>query len=321
MKTKLSKFMDIKRIEFIVTFQCGGKCKHCQSGADINKQGSHRHVLSEYAVDAVKKIASAYEVTSVMTFGGEPLYYPEVTAAIHKAATGCGIKTRQILTSGFFTNSTEKSGLVANALADAGVNDLLLSVDSFHQEHIPFEPVYQFARDIINAKIPDATLYPAWLVSKEHQNPYNAKTKEILERFSDLNISVDEYENQIALVGHAAKLLREYYEKTELNLSAEEPHKCSELLSVTNISIVPNGDFMVCGFVIGNIYEEDVLDIIARYNPYENKVMLAVIQGGVFELVDYAEKQGVVVDVSDYCDACGVCEVLAKSLKAQNRPK
>jgi len=314
MKTNLSKFMDIKRIEFIVTFQCGGKCKHCQSGADINKHGSHRHVLSEYAGDAVKKIASAYEVTSVMTFGGEPLYYPEVTAAIHKAATGCGIKTRQILTSGFFTNSTEKSGLVANALADAGVNDLLLSVDSFHQEHIPVEPVYQFARDIINAKIPNATLYPAWLVSKEHQNPYNAKTKELLKRFSDLPISVDEYENQIALVGHAAKLLGEYYEQPRLNLSVEEPHKCSEVLSVTNVSIVPNGDLMVCGFVIGNIYEEDVLDIIARYNPYENNAMLAVIQGGVFELVDYAEKQGLVVDAFSCYDACDLCESVVKRL-------
>ena len=314
MKTNLSKFMDIKRIEFIVTFQCGGKCKHCQSGADINKHGSHRHVLSEYAGDAVKKIASAYEVTSVMTFGGEPLYYPEVTAAIHKAATGCGIKTRQILTSGFFTNSAEKSGLVANALADAGVNNLLLSVDSFHQEHIPLEPVYQFARDIINAKIPNATLYPAWLVSKEHQNPYNAKTKELLKKFSDLPILVDEYENQIALVGRAAKLLGAYYEQPRLTLSAEEPHKCAEVLSVTNISIVPNGDLMVCGFVIGNIYEEDVLDIIARYNPYENKAMLAIIQGGVFELVDYAEKQGITVDAFNCYDACDLCVSLVKQL-------
>ena len=315
MKTKLSKYMDIKRIEFIVTFQCGGKCKHCQNGADINKSGSHRHILSEYAVDAVKKIASAYEVTSVMTFGGEPLYYPRVTAAIHKAATDCGIKTRQILTSGFFTNSAEKSGLVANALADSGVNDLLLSVDSFHQEHIPFEPVYQFAHDIINAKIPGSTLYPAWLVSRQHENPYNAKTKEILEKFSDLAIPVDEYENRIALVGRAAKLLREYYGKPEINISADEPHKCLELLSVTNISIVPNGDVMVCGFVIGNIYEEDAMDVIARYNPYENEAMRAVIQGGVFGLVDYAQKQGISVDVSDYYNACGLCGVVAGRIR------
>jgi len=65
MKTKSSKFMNIKRIEFIVTWQCGGRCKHCQIGNDINKKDSHRHVLSDYAVDAVKKLSATYEVTSI----------------------------------------------------------------------------------------------------------------------------------------------------------------------------------------------------------------------------------------------------------------
>ena len=87
MKTKFSEYMDINRIEFIVTWQCGGKCKHCQIGDEINKRSSHRHVLSDYAVEATKKISTVFDVTSVMTFGGEPLYYPYVTAAIHKAAT------------------------------------------------------------------------------------------------------------------------------------------------------------------------------------------------------------------------------------------
>jgi hypothetical protein len=314
MKEKLSKFMDINRIEFIVTFQCGGRCRHCQIGNDINKRGPHRHVLSDYAVEAVKKIASVYNVDSIMTFGGEPLYYPEVTAAIHKAATDCKIETRQIITNGYFTNSTGKSGIVANALADAGVNNLLLSVDAFHQEHIPFEPVYQFARDIVDSKIPGAKLYPAWLVNSEHQNPYNMKTKEILARFSNLSVDINEYENQVSPLGRATNLLREYYEKAELNITK---HECSELLTVTNISIVPNGDFMVCGFVIGNIYEEDVLDIIAHYNPYQNEGMLAIIQDGVVGLLDYAKTQGVVISASDYCDVCGLCEAVVKKVKTQ----
>lgn len=307
--------MDIKRIEFIVTFQCGSKCKHCQSGGEINKHDSHPHVLSEYAAEAVKKISAAYDVASVMTFGGEPLYYPQVTAAIHKAATECGIKTRQIITSGFFANNAEKSKNIANTLADAGVNNLLLSVDTFHQEHIPLAPVRQFAQDVIHAKIPGAVLYPAWLVNKKHQNPYNAKTKELLKSLSDLPIQISEYENQVALVGNAASLLREHYEKPEVNLSKQNTHECTELLSVTNISIVPNGDVMVCGFVIGNIYEEDIANIIARYNPNENEAMRTIIQSGVFGLLGYAQKKGVKINTSDYCDVCGACQAITKKLK------
>lgn len=314
MKTKLSKFIDINRIEFIVTWQCGGRCKHCQMGNNINKPGSYRHVLANYAVEAVKKLASVYDVKSVMTFGGEPLYYPEVTAAIHKAATECGIETREVITNGYFTNNAERSKAVAEMLADAGVNHLPISVDAFHQEHIPIEPVYQFVRDVIDAKIPDAFLHTAWLLGEEHQNPYNEKTREILAKFSDLPIRVGKH-GGVAPSGHAAKYLREYF-KPELITS--EP--CSGPLNVTCISIEPSGDVGVCGFVIGNIYKEDAIDIVTRYNPYENEGMLAVIQGGVSGLLSYAETQGVVIDTAEYCEACwSLCNAAAKRLKPQVR--
>ncbi|MCL2501059.1 MAG: radical SAM protein [Defluviitaleaceae bacterium] len=269
MKTRLSEYMDINRIEFIVTWQCGGKCKHCQIGKNINKRGTHRHVLADYAVQAVKQIAAVYDVTSVMTFGGEPLYYPEVTAAIHKAATENGITTRQIITNGHFTRDTKRSGNVAQMLADAGVNNLLLSVDAFHQEHIPLASVRQFARDLVDVKLEGAYIYPAWLVNEAHDNPYNAKTKEILATFSDIALPIKYCEHHITPTGQAAEFLGEYFDKADATLAESDfPNPCPELLNVTNISIVPNGDMMVCDYVIGNIYEENARDIIARYDPY-----------------------------------------------------
>ncbi|MCL2362069.1 MAG: radical SAM protein [Defluviitaleaceae bacterium] len=316
MKTKLSEYMNIKRIEFIVTWQCGGKCKHCQIGDGINQRSSHRHVLGEYAADAVKKIASAYDVTSVMTFGGEPLYYPDVTAEIHKATTECGIKTRQIITNGYFTNNGEKSSAVAKSLADAGVNNLLLSADGFHQEYIPIEPVYRFAQDVLNAKIPGFRLHPAWLVDEEYENMYNSETRKILQKFSELPIPVSRG-NNIFLGGHAAKYLREHYEKVELDLSAKcgtTPHT-EPLTEVSSISIVPNGDVMICGFVIGNIYDEDVLDVIARYDPYKDEAMRPLIEGGVSGLLAYASAHGVQVDTTKYCDACDICHAVVEQLK------
>jgi len=318
MKTKISKYMDIKRIEFIVTWECGGRCKHCQSGDNINKPGSHRHVLADYAVDAVKKLASVFDIESVMTFGGEPLYYPEVTAAIHKAATECGIETREVITNGHFTDSAEKSRAAAQMLADAGVNHLPISVDAFHQENIPVEPVYQFVRDVIDAKIPDAFLHPAWLINKEHDNIYNAKTKEILKKFADLPIRVGE-NGGVGLAGHAAKYLRDYFPEAESiddQIRASVP--CSGPLEITGIGIEPNGNAVVCGGVIGNIYEEDIIDIITRYNPHENEAACAIIQDGIAGLLAYAKTQGVVVDTSEYGEACwslcgAICSELSQS--------
>ncbi|MCL2462020.1 MAG: radical SAM protein [Defluviitaleaceae bacterium] len=318
MKAKLSDYMNLNRIEFIVTWQCGGSCKHCQIGGEINKRGAYPHVLADYAVDAVKKLSTSYNITSVMTFGGEPLYYPEATAAIHHTATECGIGTRQVITNGYFTKSAEHSAGVAALLAEAGVNNLLLSVDAFHQEHIPIEPVYRFAEDIIAAKIPGARLYPAWLMDERHENPYNARTKEILARFADLPIAVGKG-NNIFPGGNAARYLREYYEMTELNLSqscSSTPYS-KPLNDITTISIVPNGNVMICGFVIGNIYREGILDVVARYDPYSDVCMRAVMSDGVAGLLSLAKINGVEIDISPYLNACDVCHEIAGRMPAR----
>ena len=321
MKTKISEYseyMDIKRIEFIITYQCGGKCRHCQMGDSINKKSSHSHVISEYAVEAVEKLSAVFDITSVMTFGGEPLYYPEVVAAIHKKAMDCGIKTREVITNGYFTNNPEKSKSVAQLLFETGVNHLPISVDAFHQEYIPVEPVYQFVQDVIDAKIPDAFLHPAWLVNEGHENPYNKKTKEILEKFSDLNIPVGKY-GGVGLNGNAAKFLSEYFEAAPLNpADADLSTPCGELANVRCIGIEPNGNVGTCGFVIGNIYEEDILDIVRRYNPYENEIITAIINKGIGGLLSYAEKQGVIIDISKYYSSCwDACNKIVECLSAK----
>lgn len=38
-----------------------------------------------------------------MTFGGEPLLYPETVCKIHKAARETGIAKRSVITNGFFS--------------------------------------------------------------------------------------------------------------------------------------------------------------------------------------------------------------------------
>ena len=51
---------------------------------------------------------------------------------------------------------------VVERLAACGVNDLLLSVDAFHQETIPLSLVKQFATEANKSGIP-IRLQPAWL--------------------------------------------------------------------------------------------------------------------------------------------------------------
>ena len=142
---------------------------------------------------------------------------------------------------------------VAGRLAECGVNDLLLSVDAFHQETIPLGAVKGFARAAKEQGIP-IRLQPAWLVSQEHKNPYNEKTRAILESFADLDIPVGDG-NVIFPEGNALKYLAEYF----ADGAPENPYE-EDPRDVRCISFSPDG-----GVLDGNAKEKDILEIIESY--------------------------------------------------------
>ena len=45
---------------------------------------------------------------SLMTFGGEPLLYPDTVCAIHRTGREMGIGRRQVITNGFFARASER---------------------------------------------------------------------------------------------------------------------------------------------------------------------------------------------------------------------
>ena len=105
---------NLNKIEFVVTNACTGKCKHCSEG---DHDGCGTHIDADVAADAVRKIAGAYDIKTVMTFGGEPLLYPDAVYAIIGAATELEIARRQVITNGYFSQKAEKVSEVAKRLA------------------------------------------------------------------------------------------------------------------------------------------------------------------------------------------------------------
>ncbi len=245
-------FENLNKIEFVLTYACTGRCKHCSEGEHAS---CGERIDPGIAADAVRKIAAEYDIKTVMTFGGEPLLYTEAVYEIMSAAKELNIPGRQVITGGYFSKNADKIRDVAERLAVCGVNDLLVSVDAFHQETIPLEVVKQFTTEAKKCGIP-IRLQPAWLVSAVDDNPYNRKTREILDSFADMELPVGEG-NVIFPEGNALKYLAEYFtdERPE-NPYAEDPR------DVRCVSFEPNGD--VLG---GNAYERDIMEIIKDYNP------------------------------------------------------
>ncbi|MBO4379040.1 MAG: radical SAM protein [Clostridia bacterium] len=243
---------NLNKIEFVITLACTGKCRHCQNGDPDN---CSEHIDADIAADTVRKVCERYPIRTVMTFGGEPLLYPETVCTIHKTASEIGVERRQLITNGYFSRDPERIAKVAQDLAASGVNDLLLSVDAFHQEYIPLEPVLHFAECAINAGIP-VRLQPAWLVSTEDDNPYNIRTKEVLRAFEHLNIPAGTGD-VIFPSGNALKYLKEYFDENTATSPYEEDPR-----DIRTLSFSPNG-----GILNGNVYKTDILEIMETYQP------------------------------------------------------
>ena len=70
----MNRYIDLHRIEFIITDACSGRCKHCSNG---ERSSNGESVNTNAAATAIKQLADRFEIKSVMTFGGEPLLDPE----------------------------------------------------------------------------------------------------------------------------------------------------------------------------------------------------------------------------------------------------
>jgi hypothetical protein len=55
------------------------------------------------------------------------------------------------------------------------------------------------------------------------------------------------------------------------------------------------------------LYENCVLQVLDRYDPCENPVTRALMEGSAKKLFDYAGGLGIMIDTNDCYSACGVC--------------
>ena len=250
----MNKYLrELNKIEFVITYACSGRCKHCFEGEHDN---SGNAIDKNVAMSAVRRIAELYNIKTCMTFGGEPLLYSDVVCDIHKTAREVGIAHRQIITNGYFSQNKETITSTALKISECGANDVLLSVDAFHQETIPLNTVMFFARELMRLRVPVRT-QPAWLVSRYHDNEYNNVTRELLSRFEQIGVFQNDG-NVVFPSGNALKYLSQYFDVESV---PQDPY-VENLYNIKTVSFDPDGS------VLGeNCYNKDIIDILSDYDP------------------------------------------------------
>ena len=246
-----------------------------------------------------------------MTFGGEPLLFPEVVCAIHETAKFCGIVRREIITNAGYPRSETGFRRLANRLAESGVTHAAVSVDSFHQEYIPISIIEHNVRALIDAGI-SVDWDPCWFISEKDNNPWNERTRAVLSELSHLPVpAVTESEGNIVQpAGNALNWLNDFIPPKTLvpEGTCEDVPYANRLDKVTSISIEPDGSISVCKeFSIGNAGQRDIVEILRSYDPYQIPEMRAILQGGVAKLAELACARGVEPDPTGYYSICDMC--------------
>lgn len=302
----------VKRIEFSVTHRCRSRCAHCSLGPD-RLAGA---LSPEEAVAALEAVDRACALESVLTFGGEPLLCVPTVCAVHQRAEALGIPRRQLITSGCFTHDKALREHTADRLEASSVNEILLSVDAFHTEHLPLAEQYAFARALCEAGLGSVTaLHPAWLKGPESRDPYDAKTRACLSRFEPLRLPVGAG-NRVFPGGNASIYLADYFQRTPLDTAFQcGMAACTERPDApAALAVDPDGSVRVCGFVIGNLHWESMTDILESYNPSRQPLMRALLERGIRGLIAAARDCGVEVSPGDYDSPCALCRAVARQL-------
>jgi len=256
-----------------------------------------------------------------MTLGGEPLLYPDVVCAIHAAGRDCGIGSRTIITNAGSPRTAPEAQVLAGRLAESGVTGISISVDTFHQEHIPIQVVAQNVQAYADAGIPRLTWNPCWVVSADDDNPQNQDTRKVLDALAHLPVETGE--GNVAQPDGNARVWLQPYLAPKVSApagSCEDVPYGARPDEIRCIGIEPDGGVSICrDWAIGNASRDDIVEVLRGYDPYEIPEARAVLEGGMTALEALCRSQEVGLDPEGYYSICDMCASLRAQLRHRVR--
>ena len=275
--------MKISGLHILMTYQCTFECDHCFVWGSPKQSG----VMTLQDIREILAQGQALgTVESIYFEGGEPfLYYPVLVQAVREAAQ-MGFSVG-VVSNAYWATSLEDAIEWLKPLAGL-VEDLSVSSDLFHYD----EAVSQQSRNAEAAAqllgIPLGTISIAQPDSLEHTAAIG----------------------QIP-TGDEATLM--YRGRAAVNLAPKaRPQPWESLVSCPyenlgdpgRLHVDPLGYLHVCqGITIGNLFEEPLDQIIARYDPISHPICGALLAGGPAELVRRYD----LPHRAAYADACHLC--------------
>jgi len=305
--------MQIKSVDFLLTFKCPSKCKHCSYKAGPERTG---HMKLADVERYLKELTNTQPVQAITAHGGEPFLYFELLKQIMKKAKELKLPRRWVITNGYWAKTKAIARKKLVELKEAGLQCITFSVDGFHQEYIPLESVKNGIEVAASLGFEKVCVDSYFLVDPNSDNSYNILTRNALERLGELdNVEINRY--QADFEGRGAELVK--YVETKAELPAG---KCplpfwigGNLKNPKTIEIDFEGNVTLCpGICIGNTKTQLLSQILQNYDYHAHPILSIIAEKGPIGLLEVAVAKGF-KQHQKFVNECHLCYKVRKFLR------
>lgn len=122
----------------ITNYKCSSKCRHCVYASSPSWPNDY---MTPSTAEEIFSILKRLGCNSVHIGGGEPLLQPDKIFAVLDIAVKHNIGIEYIETNGSWYKDETSAKIILKELIEHGVHTLLISIDPYHNEYIPFYKV------------------------------------------------------------------------------------------------------------------------------------------------------------------------------------
>ena len=287
----------------ITNYYCSSKCRHCMYAS--SPQWPKDYMEAKQA-DEIFKTLRKFGCSSVHIGGGEPLLQPEKLLPVLNAAAKNNVYIEYIETNASWYKDDRRAGEVIRNLKQHHIHTLLISIDPFHNEYVPFSKVkgliaacnrhgmevfpwrMEFWGDL-EAAGDDAAVHSL----EEYEEIFHKDYKLMLAKRYGLNPR-----------GRALQTYKEYLEDQPIEDILDHSSPCRELLGVNHFHVDLYGNFVppACSGL-----SLDLRDAVRGVDPEKYKVFCALATNGIKGLYEFAAEHHGYTPKDFYKGKCDLC--------------
>jgi hypothetical protein len=303
----------LKGIDIVLTYECTNRCGHCCYRAGPGRD----RTMTLGEVERYIAGIAGHPVEYILLFGGEPfLCYDLLQDSVKAAASLAKVL---VFTNGFWATDLDSAKQRLSGLQEAGLNQILFSVDSFHQSYVSLERIAVGITASRELGFGTIEVDNRFLAGPEADNRHDRATRDLMARLAGLcDLSgVHRHGGPSRIVGRASDELGH-----ELPKQSAFPGPCplpdylgGDLRGPTGVEIHPGGWVNLCeGLALGNARHVPLSEMLEGYAAEAHPIIRVLAEEGPSGLLRLARRHGF-AGSEEHVSACHLCYEIRRFLQ------